>query len=332
MKIVCVERTGSALEITQKRLMLLTVATFVLAGCESIPDLPDAMNPMSWFSDDEKTTVAAQPDSTVPYPKLKSVPERPKIPTLAEQQARIAQGLTADTENARYTDAQIRKEVQKRTVAPASRTLPKTAISVPSAPVPAASVPAPRMPPVLSPVLTPMQAKAAPVAPPPPNYQSLKYQNKIPATSTKMNPPPLRRPALAAAPPTMQPTQPVSTPQPVNGLIQIASIYFADGSTVVQRADKSILGQIADAQKQSGGILEIVGHASGRANTFDAARRSAINYEVREIGWSGSGRLGGASVPVADGWRRRFKTSIFGVHAGGRGGQPACGSFPSAVA
>ena len=95
-----------------------------------------------------------------------------------------------------------------------------------------------------------------------------------------MNPPPLRRPALAAAPPTMQPTQPVSTPQPVNGLIQIASIYFADGSTVVQRADKSILGQIADAQKQSGGILEIVGHASGRANTFDAARRSAINYEV----------------------------------------------------
>ncbi|MBT5663950.1 MAG: OmpA family protein [Rhodospirillaceae bacterium] len=228
--------------------MLLTITTLALAGCESIPDLPDAMNPMSWFSDDEKTTVAAQPDSTKPYPKLNSVPERPKIPSLAEQQAGIAQGLTADTKNARYTDAQIRKEVQKRTGSPASRTQARVAKPVPATPIPAPppmATPTPRTPPVLAPVMAPMQAKAAPVAPPAPQYQS-----RVPA------------------------------PQASSDLVQIATIYFADGSTVVQRVDTSILRQIADAQKQSGGMLAIVGHASGRAKTFDAARRSAINYEV----------------------------------------------------
>lgn len=273
MKIVFVERTENTLGTFPKRLMLLAATTLALAGCESIPDLPDAMNPMSWFSDDEKSTVAAQPDSTKPYPKLNSVPERPKIPSLAEQQARIAQGLTADTKNARYTDAKIRKEVQKRTVAPASRTQARIARPVP-APSPMAS-PTPRTPPMLAPVMAPMQAKVAPVTPPAPTYQS-----HVPAPATKINPPPLRRPALASAPPSMAPTQPVPAPQTTSGLVQIATIYFADGSTVVQRVDTSILRQIAEAQKQSGGMLEIVGHASGRAKTFDAARRSAINYKV----------------------------------------------------
>ncbi len=94
--------------------------------------------------------------------------------------------------------------------------------------------------------------------------------------------------------------QATPAPQITNGLIQIGTIYFADGSTVVQRVDTSILRQIADAQRQSGGMLEIVGHASGRAKTFDQVRRSAINYKVSlSRAKSVGAALVGLGVPVS---------------------------------
>ena len=105
---------------TKQFLILVTAAAFLTVGCGSIPDLPDAMNPMSWFTDDEKPVAANQTDSVKAYPDLKSVPERPKRRSLANQQSRIKQGLTADIKNARYTDASVRKEVQKRVAGPAA--------------------------------------------------------------------------------------------------------------------------------------------------------------------------------------------------------------------
>jgi outer membrane protein OmpA-like peptidoglycan-associated protein len=266
---------------TKKYLILFTAAAFFTAGCESIPDLPDAVNPMSWFTDDEKPVAAGQTDSAKPYPNLKSVPERPKRPSLSDQQARISQGLMSDSKNARYTDAQIRKEVQKRTTAPAVRS----------------------QPPVVQPaIVQPARPASRPVAPPPVRMAPPKVAPAPAPPARRITPPAIQRPALAAAPlaaaPKAMPDSP--TPQVAKGLFKIGTIYFADGSTVVQRGDAPILQQIAGAQRQSGGSLEIIGHASGRVKTFDPVRRSRINHEVSlRRAKSVGAALVGLGVPVS---------------------------------
>ncbi|MBL4719718.1 MAG: OmpA family protein [Alphaproteobacteria bacterium] len=239
---------------------------------------------MSWFADDEKDKPSTETDSAAAYPSLKSVPARPKNPSLAQQQAKMTRGLAGDSKNARYTDAQIRKEVQKRAVPPLARK--QQSAARPSAPAPSRAVaepprsqlkavtpPARRVPP-------PVKAQRS-AAPPPPVAQ------------------PIRRPALAAVPPVPKinnpapvvrrtpPQRGATAPSPAPKAstanvapAQIASIYFGDGSTTVKRQDISILRQIANAQRLTGGLLELVGHASGRANTFDPVRRNSINYGV----------------------------------------------------
>lgn len=255
---------------TKQFLILVTAAAFLTAGCGSVPDLPDAMNPMSWFTDDEKPVAANQTDSVKAYPDLKSVPERPKRRSLADQQSRIKQGLTADIKNARYTDASIRKEVQKRVAGPAAPS--QVTLAQPA-----------HMPTPLS-VVPPV--KAGVVAMP---------TKRIPA-------PVIRRPVVAAVSPApaMKTPQPHPVPQAAKGLFKIGTIYFTDGSTVVQRSDAPILQQLAGAQRQSGGMLEIIGHASGRVKTFDPVRRSSINYEVSlRRAKSVGAALVGLGVPVS---------------------------------
>ena len=62
--------------------------------------------------------------------------------------------------------------------------------------------------------------------------------------------------------------------------VQVATIYFTDGSTKLQRNDEAILREVAAAQRQTGSAVRVVGHASGRVRTFDASRRYMINYQV----------------------------------------------------
>lgn len=62
--------------------------------------------------------------------------------------------------------------------------------------------------------------------------------------------------------------------------MQVATIYFGDGSTSLQGRDEAILRQIASAQRQTGSVVRVVGHASGRVQTLDASRRRMINYKV----------------------------------------------------
>ena len=62
--------------------------------------------------------------------------------------------------------------------------------------------------------------------------------------------------------------------------MQVATIYFQDGSTKLQGNDQAILREIAAAQRQSGSAVRVVGHASGRVNTSDPSRRHMINYQV----------------------------------------------------
>lgn len=91
-----------------------------LAGCASVPD---AVNPVEWaksvgsvFSDDDSQAVDAKakaerrpvPGADRPFPNLSTVPGRPAVTPVGDRD-RIAQGLRADRENARYADEAARQ-------------------------------------------------------------------------------------------------------------------------------------------------------------------------------------------------------------------------------
>lgn len=267
----------------------LTLGLSILTGaCESIPD---AVNPFAWFGDDEKEAPPAQAGKE-DYPKLGSVPKRP--PSLEARQTQIAEGLAADNENAKYADDKIAREVARRAAAPQTSSAPTTVPAprpVPPAPdvsravpqaatprsVPPATTP-PSVPPAPAPTPVPRQPTAVPPTPrtPPPPPQTTA---SAASTVTPPEVPQLRRPTT----PTMVQPQPPAPAQPVmppGSTIKVGTIYFGEGSTGLQRADKAILRQIAEAQRQTGSVVRVVGYASGRAQTRDASRRHLINYRV----------------------------------------------------
>jgi len=87
---------------------------FLLAGCSSVPDWAD---PTEWFGSDTtsetaesaKTPAAKTPGEGKDYPNLASVPERPKALT-EEERKRLTDSLTADRENAQYSEEVIRRQ------------------------------------------------------------------------------------------------------------------------------------------------------------------------------------------------------------------------------
>ena len=232
---------GNCISICRKGALAAVLAMSVLlSGCESVPDV---VNPLTWFGDDDdkkEPAPAAERDQKA-YPKLGTVPKRP--PSLESQQEKIAEGLSADLENARYTEDRVQREAERRSAG--------TSVgAVPSA------VPAPRAVPA-SPQLSNAWPRR-PLAPPPP----LVARPTPPQTqSLQLNPP------VGSLPPPGQP-------------VKVGTIYFADGSTKLLGADKRILSEIALAQRQTGSVIRVVGHASGRARTFDAARRHLVNYQI----------------------------------------------------
>ncbi len=303
------------------RLVPLIGALLLLAGCGSLPDVADFVNPMTWFEDDEAPQAAK---SEKDFPKLTSVPERPAAPSLESQQKKIQQGLIADRRNARYTDGQIRREADRRVAAGPSlgRTLvtppapqlatattpppPAMRPSVPPPPSPVArtAVPPPPMrpsvpppPPVARTAVPPPVARTA-VPPPPVARIAVSppvMRPSVPpppvARTAVPPPPPLRRYAdRRAAPPVALPPvpalRPAPTPQtalalgPPGQRVKIGTIYFADNSKALRRDDWNILRQVAEVQRNTGRIIRVVGHASGRTRTFDATRRARINYKV----------------------------------------------------
>ena len=101
------------------RLVAVAVVFGTLAACSSAGDTARTvvknLNPVNWFDGDEednnKKPLAAekQSASSKSFPRLGSVPARPKRPSPEAETKQIAEGLAADTSNARYTDQQLRQ-------------------------------------------------------------------------------------------------------------------------------------------------------------------------------------------------------------------------------
>lgn len=275
-----------------------------------------ALNPFNWFGDDDEdevgTTTAsakhqrakvrsktnsarsrgelAQADTAQSgaYPKLSSVPERPREQAskrAARDRQAVREGLVADTQNAQYTDQQLR-----------ARTAPPPApVAVPfarqpdssrandraAAPPPAASATAvPRVAP-------PGRAAAGTAVAPPGSVPRV-----VPEQVARISPPvprsaqdaPVSRtgPRTAAVQPRQQVAPSPTTPldQGVLKTVQVATIYFLSGSSNLSETDRRVIQQVADMARRTGGTLRIIGHSSVGPQDRYSERQQVVNYKV----------------------------------------------------
>ena len=59
-----------------------------------------------------------------------------------------------------------------------------------------------------------------------------------------------------------------------------AVIYFDHGSARLSRQDREVLRQVAAAQKEYGGNVRVVGHASSKTKTNDLVDHKLVNYQT----------------------------------------------------
>lgn len=62
----------------------------------------------------------------------------------------------------------------------------------------------------------------------------------------------------------------------------VGVIYFAHGSANLDSRDQTVLGQVRDILRTTGGQLRIVGHASMRTSVMDPARHAIANFEISQ--------------------------------------------------
>jgi flagellar motor protein MotB len=66
----------------------------------------------------------------------------------------------------------------------------------------------------------------------------------------------------------------------LQGSYQVATILFANGSSVVRAPDRRVLRQVIVQHKKVGGTIRVVGHASRRTKTNDPIRHKMVNFQV----------------------------------------------------
>ena len=189
----------------------LLAAILLLSGCSAVPDWA---NPVEWYEGaadaiygSDKPESNAASDAKAPakapgdgknFPNLASVPERPTATSAADRK-KMANSLTADRDNARYSDEVIRRQ---------------SAASIPPPPPPPPSPSYVNAPPKqavpVAPVARPVTRPAAPAvsrpAAPAASRPGAKAMPAAPAGSTLLTPPVSRppqfnsRPARPAAP------------------------------------------------------------------------------------------------------------------------------------
>jgi outer membrane protein OmpA-like peptidoglycan-associated protein len=77
------------------------------------------------------------------------------------------------------------------------------------------------------------------------------------------------------------PTAPAMPSGSVAGVGQaVGLVYFGDGSSGLNDADRNVLRQVAELQRIQGGVLRIIGHASQRTGNLDAQRQDGVNRRV----------------------------------------------------
>ena len=66
----------------------------------------------------------------------------------------------------------------------------------------------------------------------------------------------------------------------VQGMLRVATIHFANNSASLDQRDRSILGAVIQLQRERGGRVVVVGHASSRTKDMDYIKHQMVNFEI----------------------------------------------------
>ena len=70
-------------------------------------------------------------------------------------------------------------------------------------------------------------------------------------------------------------------PRPLaSGAVRVATIQFENGSARLSASDRRILADVRQLQRERGGRIHIVGHASSRTRTMDPVQHKMVNFKV----------------------------------------------------
>lgn len=282
----------------------LLVPALLLGACSQVPDWA---NPGEWLLESEPaeaTAVSAQPpgedggeaagETDEGFPNLASVPEAPRRPSSREHRRELSRSLAADRGEASYSDQPLRaEEAEQGAAGPAvgeavdSGELPQAPQAAEDARGEAAAADGG------SPTTgsasggteaTTSTSQAAPRGP-----RMLKSERGEPVRVVRSE---SRRQTMPAEAPeatreeaasesgtgAVQTSRPPAASGTVGG--QVAVIYFGHGSAGLDSRDRQVLRDVAGIQRQRGGTLRVVGHASGRAAAKNALRRRLSNFEM----------------------------------------------------
>jgi outer membrane protein OmpA-like peptidoglycan-associated protein len=65
-----------------------------------------------------------------------------------------------------------------------------------------------------------------------------------------------------------------------SGSVKVATILFDDGSAQIGSRELDILRKVTALQRQRGGTIRVVGHASSRTRNMDSGRHRSVNYQI----------------------------------------------------
>ena len=246
-------------------LLALSLAA-ILTGCSSASDLdvfgifddgPPATTTAGQANvrgSGDQASAAASEQST---PSLSSVPPRPVAPTTADNRQRVVEGLVADRANARYSDESIRLQGSARDTAPtASTTAP------PPPQIGASANGGAGAPTQIAPVAQTQTARATPPPVPVPLATGPRPSVEVDTTAIDGG--------------SNFPT----TATRVTIDEQVGTIHFAHSSSKLDDRDRSVIAQIASAQRQNGAEIVVIGHASERTQQLNKVDHELANFRI----------------------------------------------------
>ncbi len=296
-------RTGRARRITHLLTGLLTLP-LVLGGCSMVPDWAD---PTDWFAEDQAPTRVGLSQGQAGYkqstsfPNLASVPDNAPRVTPRATRVQIQNSLAADRANAQYSGERLvgappsgspslgaTAPVQPAPVQLATRQLrvpkPPGQAQVPTMPGAAAPAPgsaatagAPPVPQIAGDLVGQEPAPSAPA-------RARSQVAQIAAGQAQLRFPQFQGPQFQA--PQFQGPQfegggaAVAPRLAPLGAQLVAVIYFGHSSAQLDARDRSVLREVVALQRQRGGTIRVVGHASAHTGVVDQIEHRLANFEM----------------------------------------------------
>jgi outer membrane protein OmpA-like peptidoglycan-associated protein len=224
--------------------------------------VPDWADPTDLFEPDEAPAKVAQgqnqPAGSDSFPNLASVPEATPKTTTPATRAVLRETLAADRANAEYSGQKLMADTGNSAEAakmPAAGGVMPSQVVVP---IPEAAAPA-------------QMAEAAP--------KSAEPKSVAPAAAPSGSSEPAKTTYRFKQFDTNTAAVPAVTPMAQKSEL-VAVIYFSYGSTALNQNDREILSDVAALQKQRGGTVRVIGHASARTGIVDSVRHRLANFET----------------------------------------------------